>query len=107
MSKEYIRFTEQNDHEGETWHFYIPIKGNEKKIAKIRELIANEYAEDFYAIADKVYEETRVRILVEESDSGYMAQHNLVRKIAKLPNKVDWESEDPFYKGALFDCEAV
>jgi hypothetical protein len=94
----YIRFSEHNDHEGETWHFYIPIKGNEKDIAKVRELIADV---DAYRL-DRELTEAQVDTLVEfDNESGYMARHNKAAGFNKLPKSVDWEDDDPFYKGRL------
>jgi hypothetical protein len=42
----YIQFTETNGWEGETWHRYIPIAGNEAAIERLRQLIDDEDADE-------------------------------------------------------------
>lgn len=101
MNKSYYKFTEHNDYEGETWHFYLPL--TEEEVRYFNEL---EIDEDSYEFSDEPIEEKEVDILVKHSDSGYMANHNKVSEI-----KWEWisenlnEDEDPFYKGQPFIIE--
>ena len=97
--KKYIQFIERNDHEGETWYFYIPVKGNSAKINAIKTIIRDS---DTYSIGRELTED-KVDILIEyDVDVGYMARHNKVSGIEDVPEEIDLEDEDPFYKGALF-----
>lgn len=104
--KTYVKFTEHNDWEGETWHFYIPIQGNELTLDRIGELINGN---EFYELKrKKEYTEQEVDFLCgEEGSTTYMNQHNKVKSINKLPLVVDFEIDDPFYKGSPWELEEL
>ena len=103
---QYVRFTEENDHEGETWNFYIPVEGNEEAIEKLRELL--EPAE-FYDLSEETFPEFEIDILVKHTaeDNGYNPAHNLLGGKLDLSGceaNLDEESDDfddPFYKGGI------
>lgn len=106
--RRYVKFTESNEWEGETWHFYIPIAGNEEAIALLREKIADPDFQDpegdplEYVLAEEELTEVEVDTLVRHGDiDGYMPEHN------KLQGRIDSgmirERRD-FYKGAIRDC---
>ena len=87
LVREYVRVTERNEWEGETWHFYIP--SDHPKLAE-----ATEKAKAAgWEISHKRFTEKEVETLVGNSDSGYMAYHNEVED-------VDLSKE--FYKGSPF-----
>lgn len=106
MSK-YAQLTENNDWEGETWHFYIPIEGNEATLDRL--------ADTLTLMADEAFElelapipEMEVDILVKRGgDTSYMAAHN------KLAGRLVLTDEhlttlaagdvDPLYKGRIRD----
>ena len=102
----FVGFSESNDHEGETWNFYMPLEGNEKAIEKVKKLLAT-YPEDEecpYQIGPTLTED-QVDTLVGFANgaASYMDAHQKVKGFLKLPKSVkDW-SYDPFYKGALID----
>ena len=98
----YIKFTEHNDNEGETWHFFIKLKGNKKKIFQIKNLLSSilktdPYVEDMYNLDETPIPESEVDILVNHSPSGHYPTFNKVIKIKELPESVDFEIDDPFY----------
>ncbi len=93
----YYRLTEHNEWEGETWHFYIPVDGNEEELEKLRSSIDGE----IYKLSKKTYEEDKITTLCEDDDdAGYMAKHN------KLEGKFVFEqpsdkNTEPLYKGGI------
>jgi hypothetical protein len=113
----YRKFTEHNDWEGEIWHFYIPINGNESALADLERQVkaVDSYSEtgyDFpFKLSKKILSATEVKVLVENGDDdGYMPKHNLLKGILtlpSLPHTLNKESFDAwfehFYKGGI--CE--
>ncbi len=100
-NKSYMRFTEQNEWEGETWNFYIPVEGNEKELKKLKKLVDEIEAREQngqYTMGEKLYDEKTVDVLCENSEGGYMSVHNKLKGLLKLPKK---GKEDPFYKGGI------
>jgi hypothetical protein len=100
----YIQLVENNEWEGETWHFYIPVAGNEKAIGALSTLIQlwdQDPEEPEYAISAKRLTEAQVDALVEYgSTGGYMAEHN------KLAGRLDAEAIrdcGDLYKGSIRD----
>lgn len=66
----WYKFTEDNDHEGERWNFYILLTNLEYK--HLEELL-DEYDDESYTLHSKVFTEDQVDILVENADDdGYM-----------------------------------
>lgn len=103
--KTYAKFTEINDWEGETWNFYIPIKGNEKAMDLIDALIDGR--EEYFLRRGKAFTEQEIDALcARESSTSYMNKHNKVSKILELPESVDFDADDdPFYKGKCWELE--
>jgi len=102
MSKSYVLFEEDNDWEGEVWAFFIPYEGNEDQLTKLENLIdgAGPYA--VYLAKEDRYTKKEVKKHVRHATEGYLDSHNRVRgKLCKLPESVDWDSEDPFFKGGI------
>lgn len=100
----YRKFTEWNDHEGEQWYFFFP--DDEKICDKIRKILDSFPWEDCpYRLSSKTYTEEQVDFLVSEASWGYICSHNkCVVLVDKLPDGlVDWDNEDPFYKGRIFE----
>jgi hypothetical protein len=102
----YLKFTEVNDHEGETWHHYLPIEGNEAALEQLRAYLAKAKTEchwEFpYELGTEPIAESDVDTLVKHADMGYMAQHN---KVAGVLKKFDTSADpdDLFYKGQIED----
>lgn len=88
--KMYARLKENNDWEGETWCFYIPVQGNEKAIDKLRKLCEqlNEEEEFSCSIDDEFVPESAVDVLVKYGESGYFDDHNKLEGKLVLPKKM-------------------
>ena len=102
----YKRFTEENDWEGEKWHFYIPVPGNEEALSKLEKLISEKGYDDIYAFHKEMFTEAEVDVLVKYSEQGYMPHHNKLsglldyKSLLKAMDFVD-EDKDPLYKGGI------
>lgn len=103
----YVRFTENNDWEGEEWSFYIPVEGNEDAIKFLDE----KFCGDTYTITKERLTEKEVDTLERFGGEGYMKNHNKLVGILdykKLEKVVDTDKElggesDPLYKGGIKD----
>jgi len=109
MSK-YYWIEERNGHEGEEWNFYIPKKGNETFIKKLKTTVKKfedegEDLENWIHVFEEVISESSVNILVSNTKSGYMDYNNKVNKFLS-PDLIDDTDIDSFiesfYKGKLF-----
>jgi hypothetical protein len=98
--KQYVKFTENNEWEGEEWNFWIPVTGNESAIEQVRQLIADS---ETYSLSEKTFPESEVKHLVKHASDGYMASDQIASGFKTLPTKIDWEKEDPFYKAGLIE----
>lgn len=81
MTAMYVKFTENNEWEGETWHFYIPTTGNEEALAKLAEAIgvidpASNNNDSYWLQLDNPIPESEVDVLVKHSEVGYLRYHN-------------------------------
>lgn len=100
----YMQLAEVNEHEGETWYFYIPVQGNEVALEQLRAKFTEWDSGDdpeFY-LAEELFTETEVDILVKHGDEGYMAYHNKLAGI--LPEDVVQglqEDDGKLYKGNI------
>ena len=103
--QKYIKWTEHNDHEGESWSWFIPLEGNEADYEKAKNLLstAPEYAQDCYEISIVERDLQSLKNEISEADGGYMADKQWADGFGELPDSIDWESDDPFYKGQIFD----
>jgi hypothetical protein len=116
------RFTEVNDHEGETWHFYLDAKGQEATLARFRELleemaarvvVSEEEEEGFsefpFSLSLDLVPEYAVEVLINNGRSGYMPEHQRVsgyldiKRLEKAIKKAKTAEElvNLFYKGRL------
>lgn len=76
----FVKFTEHNDHEGETWNFWLQLDGNEAEIEKLSQLL-NTFeggGEISYELNTTMVLENEVDAVVKHSDQGYMNYHNKV-----------------------------
>jgi hypothetical protein len=101
---DYVKFTEENDWEGETWHFYIPVAGNEVTLAVLAATLESSPI-DSYTLDLTRIPEYEVDALVKHTDTGYMADHTKLDGVLLLaPDTMDQLSAhetDPFYKGEI------
>ncbi len=119
----FVRFDETNEHEGETWTFWLQVDGNEDQLDKLWNLLieANknpddddeEYEEFAYDLSDRAEEtvfEHDVDVLVKRAaGNGYMAAHHKVVGKFTCPDSLG-DGADDLYKGKirkLFVVEAA
>lgn len=100
----FVRFVENNEHEGETWTFWLQVDGNEAALADLWNfLIDQEESEPIeYELFDfeyKTLSEHDVDVLVEYGGEGYMGLHNKVTGVFNYQEP----SEDlrELYKGGI------
>lgn len=117
----FLRLTENNDWEGETWHFYLQLDGNEELLEKLRIEISRIFDEEKcepvpFVMDDQVFDEDLVdEFLKIRGRSTYLSDHNKVvgkfnfdfNEIEKVKDKTpEWEwqrYEDALYKGGIKD----
>lgn len=112
MMSTYAKLTEHNEHEGETWHFYIPLDGNHGALQVLAEVITESERDDTYELDLGPITEDEVDTLIRHgSDTDYMAGHN---KLAGLLNITDQflqemrdDHGDPLYKGEVRNLMSV
>lgn len=92
----YVRWTEHNDHEAETWHHYIPLTNENADGIETLATVA-EASRGTYHLDTEPLPEGLVNALVAQGDSGYMARHT------KLVGRLDaeWADIDLYYKGGV------
>jgi hypothetical protein len=97
-----VKFTENNDWEGETWHFWLQCDGNATALARLLVALHDTYDEDpeYTLDLDNPTDEATVDTLVEHAEGGYMASQNKVVGTLTLPEVFDF---DDFYKGGIRD----
>jgi hypothetical protein len=111
----YFRLVERNEHEGESWNFYVPYnQKDDKKMVKLIEKLnfGENWTIDKYSIPEDI-----VDILVEYDNSeGYMNLQNKVEDVVTLEQiekftsckSCMWDLENgklEWYKGEFsFDC---
>lgn len=100
----YLKFGETNEHEGETWHHYLPIEGNEAALERLRDYLAKAKAQcqwEFpYTLGTEPIAESEVDVLVKHAEVGYMMEHTKV--VGVLGDfDTDADPDDLFYKGQI------
>lgn len=106
----FIKFTETNDHEGETWYFWLQVDGNEVELGKLRDLLDRLDSEEYH-LGWNEYGEEFIDFAVEEGGWGYMNTHNKVTGKFTCPNyETDHDGmelqefcDSMFYKGDIED----
>lgn len=102
MTKKYYEFIENNDHEGESWSFYVPLSDEEYE--HLKQILSNFTEEQPYVLEGEISEKY-VDQLVKKSKSGYMPYHNKCSganvDILSISFE-DIEDDDPFYKGSIW-----
>ena len=102
--RQYYRFTESNDNEGETWRFYLPLNLSEHAV--ITKAIFSDDIDNPYKLSDKPISEANVDIIIQnakdDDDCGYMFSHNkcdvVSPEVLKALETYTWE-DDILYKG--------
>jgi hypothetical protein len=101
---------ERNEHEGETWHYWLQVDGNEEALRQLKSFVRvlatreqEEGHEPQYEFTDDVEDEFVVDTLVRYADgdpSCYMPSHQKVTGILELPPEWGEDGED-LYKGGV------
>lgn len=96
----FIKFTENNDWEGESWNFWLQVDGNEKEIEEFREKISENSP---YELANEIIDEKEVDTLVKHCTSGYFDSENKVKGKFNVKKIILNKNEDNLYKGGIRD----
>lgn len=105
----FIKFTENNDHEGETWYFWLQWDGNEAQLKELQSWLGTfDDGGEWYDLDMELVDERDVDALVKHGGQGYMNYHNKVTGRFTCPPVTsededagdDWLSNN-FYKGDI------
>lgn len=117
----FVRFVETNEHEAETWAWWLQLDGNKAQLDRLARLLreaaaTSPYFDDFAwsLYLDDVEPEPIVDKLVQYADLGYYAAHNKVTGVFSCPDELG-KGFGNLYKGrirdyftpALADADAV
>lgn len=101
----FTRFVEMNDHEGETWTFWLQRDDNEDALADLKaKLDAEDDGYDCpYALdLDVTLNEHDVDVLCDYGGQGYMAYHTKVSGCLVVPEGLGVAvGDDALYKGGI------
>jgi hypothetical protein len=106
----FVKFTEHNDHEGESWCFWLQKDDNDNELAKLQKLLGeyDTYEETYKLQNMGAVDEHDVDVLVKHSGEGYMSYHNKVSGKFTCPQPTEEEKKDgygwlndTFYKGEI------
>jgi hypothetical protein len=108
MSEEllFARLREDNEHEGEVYHYWLQVNGNEEALTELAETLRDEFFAGFSLRMDDLLTEEQVDLLVDETESGYMDFDQ------KFTGRLEWPTDqmsqddwmDSIYKGSIKDC---
>lgn len=86
----FVKLTENNDHEGETWVFWLQLENNEDQLTRLSKIIdlSNEagFDEEYEIDLNNKLSESEVDTLVNHCGQGYMSYHNKVTGRLELPD---------------------
>lgn len=96
----FAKFEENNDHEGETWIFWLQIEGNEDELERLGAALAEQQDEDPNWSLDPeiVLVEHDVEVLEAFAGQGYLNLHTKVTGVLRVP---DGFVVDKLYKGGV------
>lgn len=104
----FVKFTENNDHEGESWNFLLQLDGNETQLKELQAWLGTfDDDGEAYEIDMTPVPESEVDILVKHSDSGYMSYQNKItgKFTCPTPSEADEDGyewlREKFYKGDI------
>lgn len=104
----YAKFTENNDHEGESWRFWIPIEGNEDALQRLRSALDAADSDEEFELDLTPAPEVEVDALVKHTGFGWTAYDSKLEGVLTLPDDVMAEIEngaadEHLYKGGIKD----
>ena len=100
------QYVEHNEHEGETWNFWLQVDGNEKELetlADILQVMFEDCLDESYVLEDEIISEAEVDTLCRFGGVGYINYHNKVCGVLMLPESPDEEFDRALYKGGIED----
>lgn len=84
----FVKLTENNDNEGESWNFWLQLDQNGAQLSRLAKIIdlANDAGfDEAYELDMTSVDESEVDILIKHTDSGYMDYENKVIGKLELP----------------------
>lgn len=110
--KEFVKFTEHNDNEGESWNFWLQLDDNSVELEKLKSFLSEYDFDEEYELDMTPVPEKEVDIVVKHSDQGYMNYHNKVEGTFTMPDFTVQDEDDAeddaydfagdnFYKGDI------
>jgi hypothetical protein len=115
--RRFVRMKETNDHEGETWYWYLPLKGNEKNLRALLAIIREYSNVDEYELdLNNTLSESEVDTLVKHGNDTTMYQNQfnkvtgtmkkpevdtLVHRFGDYDGQPGWLELDGLYKGGV------
>ena len=101
----YALFRETNDHEGESWNFWLERDGNEETLRRLGEMLdaaeeACPYDFPYVLDLDEALTDEQVDLLCEYAEEGYMHSHNKINGTLVVPDDL---VPDDLYKGRIED----
>lgn len=102
FNKKFTQMIEHNEHEGESWCYWLQVDGNEDALSELDQLIETEGVQEYYELTGITIYEWEVDTLINYGNFGYgyMNQHH---KIAGKLDISDEEDTDSFYKSGIKD----
>lgn len=102
---QFVKFTEHNEWEGETWNFWLQVNGNETALAKLADALRVGVADsepeyELASIGSAVAESTVDDLIEHADDEGYMCAHNKVTGVLTVPDDLG-DYLDKLYKGQI------
>lgn len=90
MGNSYVKFTENNVADNESWYTFVREEGNKEAIAKLRSIIDEHKEVNFeYRYDEKFYPENEVTSLVENSVTGILPRYAKTNNMSlSLLNKI-------------------
>lgn len=109
----FVKFTENNDNEGESWNFWLQLDGNEAQLKELQSWLGTfDDDGESYELNMTPVDESEVDIVVKHTDQGYMDYNNKVTGVFTCPQPegdvANYEADegwdflsDNFYKGRI------
>lgn len=106
----FVKFTENNDNEGESWNFWLQLDENQNELNRLQMFVSRfDPNRESFELNMLPVDESEVDVLVKHTGQGYMDYENKVTGYFTLPEVEESYDEDTgydwlmnnFYKGAI------
>ena len=106
----FVKFTENNDNEGESWNFWLQLDENQNELNRLQMFVSRfDPNRESFELNMLPVDESEVDVLVKHIGQGYMDNENKVTGYFTLPEVEESYDEDTgydwlmnnFYKGAI------